>query len=99
MTEPDAKTDSTDRHSAFLSQIERQRQRKEENDRDTSFWSSVGAMGTVGWSVSLPTALGTLFGRWLDGRLDAGYVFMVFFMLVGVGAGCVIAWRMISEKM
>lgn len=83
----------------FLSELQRRRERKEENARDTSFWASVGTMGTVGWSVSLPTALGVLLGRWLDGRLGSGYVFMVFFLLVGVGAGCFIAWRMISEKM
>ena len=85
-----------DRETAFLSEIESRRKRKEENDRDSSFWSSVGMMGTVGWSVALPTALGVLFGRWLDGRLDSGYVFMVFFLLVGVAVGCVIAWRTVS---
>ena len=36
---------------------------------------------------------------WLDGRLDSGHVFLLFFMLAGLIAGCVIAWRMISEKL
>jgi len=91
--------EAPDSRKVFVSEIERRRRRKEENDRDTSFWRSVGMMGTVGWSVALPTAIGTLFGRWLDSRLQSGYVFMIFFMLVGVALGCVIAWRMISEKM
>jgi len=86
-------------NEAFLSEVRRRRERKERNARDTSFWRSVGTMGTVGWSVSLPTAVGVLFGRWLDGRLGSGDVFMVFFMLAGLGLGCLIAWRLVAEKL
>ena len=74
-------------------------QEKEKREGDSSFWGSVGMMGTVGWSVALPLAGGVLFGRWLDGRLDSGHVYMVFFMLVGLGLGIVVAWRMIREKL
>ena len=84
----------------FLDDVQRRRRRHEKYQRegDSSFWSSVGMMGTVGWSVALPTALGVLFGGWLDTRLDSGRVFMVFFMLVGLVLGCVVAWRLIAEK-
>ena len=84
----------------FLSELHRRRERRERNRRedDQSFWSTVGIMGTVGWSVALPTALGVLLGRWLDARLESGSVFMVFFMLVGLGLGCYIAWRQVAEK-
>jgi ATP synthase protein I len=84
----------------FLSEVQRRRERHEEyvSDGDSSFWQSVGMMGTIGWSVSIPTALGVFLGRWLDGRLDSAHVFMVFFMLVGLITGCVTAWRMIEEK-
>ena len=84
---------------SFLREVRRRREQKERNEKDNTFWLSVGTMGTVGWSVSAPTAGGVLFGRWLDGRLDSGYVFMVFFMLVGLIAGCVLAWRMLSERL
>ncbi|MBN1675871.1 MAG: AtpZ/AtpI family protein [Kiritimatiellae bacterium] len=88
------------RKAAFVSEVQRRRKRREQHERegDSSFWQSVGMMGTIGWSVSVPTALGVLFGRWLDGRLEAGHVFMVFFMLVGLVVGCVVAWRMVMEK-
>ena len=87
------------RQRRFLEEVRRRRLRREENERDMSFWRSVGAMGTVGWSVSLPTAAGVLFGRWLDGRLESGHVFMVFFLLVGLGLGCALAWRLIAERL
>jgi len=89
------------RKATFAREVGRRRalRRKHEREGDASFWSSVGMMGTIGWTVSLPTALGALFGRWLDGRLEAGHVFMVFFMLVGLGAGCFTAWRNITERL
>ena len=98
MSAPDPNPDRE--NERFLAEVRRRRQRLEKHQRegDASFWSSVGMMGTVGWSVALPTALGVLFGGWLDGRLDSGRVFMVFFMLVGLVLGCVVAWRLIAEK-
>ena len=84
----------------FLREVRKRRERRErfEREGDSSFWGVVGTMGTVGWSVALPTALGVLLGRWLDGVLEAGHVFMVFFMLVGLGLGCFMAWRTVAEK-
>jgi len=95
-TEPEL----SDSKEEFLSEVRRRRERHERNERegDESFWSTVGMMGTVGWSVAMPTALGVFLGRWLDGRLDSGYVFMVFFMLVGLGLGVYVAGRQVSEK-
>jgi ATP synthase protein I len=89
------------RETAFASAVKHRRdlRRRHEREGNSSFWNSVGMMGTIGWSVSLPTALGLLLGRWLDGRLDSGSVFLVFFMLVGLGVGCFTAWRLIAEKL
>ena len=84
----------------FLTEVRRRRQRHEQHERegDASFWSSVGMMGSIGWSIMVPLTAGVLFGRWLDGRLDSGHVFMFFCMLVGLGLGVFVAWRTISRK-
>ena len=44
----------------FLAALKHRRARHEKHERegDSSFWGSVGMMGTIGWSVSVPTALG-----------------------------------------
>lgn len=88
------------RKKSFLTEVRARKERREKYERegDSSFWHSVGMMGTIGWSVSIPTALGLLAGRWMDGRLDSDNVFLVFGMLIGLIAGCVTAWRMVSEK-
>jgi len=97
--EPDSKAELS--RSAFVAKVRERRDLRERHERDDgrSFWPSVGAMGTVGWSIALPLSAGALFGRWLDGRLQSGHVFMFFFMLVGLGMGCTIVWRMISERL
>jgi len=88
------------RKEAFAGEVRRRREQHDKHIRDgeSSFWQSVGMMGTIGWSVAVPTVLGVLLGRWLDGRLDSAHVFMVFFMMVGLVTGCVTAWRMVAEK-
>lgn len=95
---PDKKT----QRQAFVQQVRKRRERREEFERDgdKSFWSVVGMMGSVGWSVALPTVAGGLFGRWLDGRVEgSGQVFMFFFLLLGLGVGCFLAWRTVKEKL
>ncbi len=84
----------------FLSEVKTRRRRREKHERegDSSFWQSVGMMGTIGWSVSVPAALGVLIGRWIDGRADSGSVFTIFCLIIGLVLGCVTAWRMVSEK-
>jgi len=100
MKQVDASGKSAEPSQRFLAEVRRRRQRHEKHQRegDHSFWSSVGMMGTVGWSVSAPMAGGALLGRWLDGRLESGHVFMLFFLLVGLVLGSVVAWRLITEK-
>ena len=101
MADEEHRSDLGEAQEQFLAEVKKRRERRARNEReaDRSFWSTVGMMGTVGWSVALPTALGVLFGRWLDGRLDSGHVFVVFFMLAGLGLGCVVAWRQVTEKL
>jgi ATP synthase protein I len=95
-----ARSKSGTRKEAFAKQVRRRREQHDEHvrDGDSSFWQSVGMMGTIGWSVAVPTVLGVLLGRWVDGYLDSAHVFLVFFMLAGLITGCVTAWRMIAEK-
>ena len=100
MTGLPSRDDETSKaNESFLREVAKRRERRDRNASDRSFWLSVASMGTVGWTVSVPTAAGALFGRWLDGRLGAGHVFMVFFLLLGLASGCFLAWRLVSERL
>ena len=50
------------RKEAFAREVRRRRERHDKHlrDGDSSFWQSVGMMGTIGWSVAVPTVLGVL---------------------------------------
>ena len=100
MSAPREPSEPHGQKEAFLREVKKRRERRERNERegDPSFWSVVGTMGMIGWTVALPTAAGVLFGRWLDAALESGHVFMVFFMIVGLAMGCIVAWRMVVER-
>ena len=95
-----AKIEGKQHGEAFLSEVKRRRERHEEHEREgnSSFWQSVGVMGTIGWTVSIPMVLGVFLGRWIDSRLDSDQIFTIFCLLVGLIMGCLTAWRIISEK-
>jgi len=98
---PDEPEKPTEQKEEFVSEVRRRRERHEKFQRegDASFWSSVGMMGTIGFSIAVPLTLGTLLGRWLDGRFDAGYTFMIFLMLAGLGVGIFTVYRLIRENL
>ena len=96
-----AHSKTSKRKERFLSEVKARRTRHEEHVRegDTSFWQSVGVMGTIGWSVSAPMVLGIFLGRWIDRQVDSAHVFTIFCLLCGLITGCVTAWRIVSEKL
>jgi ATP synthase protein I len=57
-----------------------------------SFWSSLGVLGTVGWSVVLPTFLGIAVGVFLDRRWPARFSWTVALLFAGLVLGCFNAW-------
>ncbi len=62
-----------------------------------SFWRSLGVLGTVGWSIALPAALGAWLGHRIDFRYGSGVHFTLTLLAVGVTIGSVIAWRVLRE--
>lgn len=93
---PDRDARDADFRRTVASDAARRRQARE---RSRSPWFGLGMFGMVGWSVALPTVLGTALGVWLDGRFpDAEVSFTLTFMAVGVAVGCVIAWQWVRRE-
>jgi predicted F0F1-ATPase subunit len=63
-----------------------------------SFWRSLSVLGTVGWAIALPAALGAWLGHRLDLRLESGVRFTLVFLVAGVLLGSVVAWRIVREQ-
>ena len=43
------------------------------NDTTHGLWFGLGMTGLIGWSVIIPTLLGTALGTWLDARFVGKY--------------------------
>ncbi|HSM58034.1 MAG TPA: AtpZ/AtpI family protein [Candidatus Sulfomarinibacteraceae bacterium] len=62
-------------------------------------WRGLGTMGMVGWSVAIPTLLGTLLGVWLDSVWETSPVsWTPILLIVGLVTGVVLAWRWVEEE-
>ncbi len=66
-------------------------------DSAASFWRGLSVLGTVGWSVALPAALGAWLGHRLDQHFASGVRFTLILLVLGVTLGSAIAWRVVRE--
>lgn len=63
-----------------------------------SVWSGLGLFGMIGWSVTMPALMGTAIGIWLDKKHPEGFSWTLTFLIIGLAAGCVIAWNWIEKE-
>ena len=59
--------------------------------KDT-FWTSLGLLGTVGWSVVLPTLLGVALGIYIDRHWPSRTSWTITLLFGGLTLGCFTAW-------
>ena len=58
----------------------------------------LGMMGLVGWSVVVPTLLGTALGIWLDKHYPSIHSWTLSLLLAGLVIGCINAWRLVDKE-
>jgi ATP synthase protein I len=61
-------------------------------------WFGLGMMGLVGWSVTVPTLLGAVFGAWLDRHQPAGHSWTLALLVAGLTLGCWNAWHWVTRE-
>jgi ATP synthase protein I len=61
-------------------------------------WFGLGMLGLIGWSVVIPTLLGTGLGIWLDKRHPGTHSWTLTLLVVGLFVGCLIAWRWVARQ-
>jgi len=61
-------------------------------------WSGLGMLGLIGWSVCLPTLLGTWLGQWLDRRHTGTHTWTLALLIAGLCLGCANAGHWISKE-
>jgi ATP synthase protein I len=61
-------------------------------------WFGLGMMGLVGWSVVVPTLLGTALGIWLDKHHPGKHPWTLALLVVGLAVGCLNAWYWVAKE-
>jgi len=64
-----------------------------------SVWLGLGMMGLIGWSVVIPTLLGTALGIWLDDYYPSSrHSWTLALLVAGLMIGCFNAWVWVNKE-
>lgn len=94
---------SQERRQVIKRRLTRQVVRKEAlrikgiNGPDQSVWFGLGMFGVVGWSVAIPTLIGTALGIWIDHTWPSQFSWTLMLLIAGVMAGCLNAWYWVRK--
>lgn len=72
--------------------------RAQRRGRADNAWFGLGMMGLIGWSIVVPTLLGTALGLWLDKNHPAAHSWTLSLLVAGLMLGCFNAWAWISKE-
>ncbi|MCP4782808.1 MAG: ATPase F0F1 [Fuerstiella sp.] len=103
-TAADAAGSRTDAHNEAQQQVRDLIGRKEarrlraKNEQHRRVWFGLGMFGLVGWSVTIPTLLGTAIGMWIDARWDGQQSWTLMLLIGGLILGCLQAWRWLRDE-
>jgi ATP synthase protein I len=75
---------------------ERRARWKREGER--SIGQNLAMIGALGWSIVVPTLIGTFAGRWLDRHFGSGIFWTLGLLVAGVALGCALAWQRIHSE-
>ena len=71
---------------------------KAQREGGLPIWFGLGMLGTVGWSVAVPTLLGCLLGHWWDQRHPGPHSWTLALLVAGLVIGCANAWHWVSRE-
>jgi ATP synthase protein I len=86
--------------AAFSRQVGEKAARKLKAQRHVTrtIWYGLGMMGLVGWSVAVPTLLGTALGIWLDKHYPGNHSWALTLLIIGLTLGCLNAWHWVAKE-
>lgn len=86
--------------SEFSRQIgeKENRMMKARKDPRKIIWFGFSMFGLIGWSVMVPTVLGTLLGLWIDKHYPDQYSWTLTFLLLGLVIGILNAWYWVEKE-
>lgn len=71
---------------------------KAKRNSSQGVWFGLGMMGLIGWSIAIPTLLGTALGIWLDKYHSGGHAWTLAMLVGGLVIGCSNAWHWVVKE-
>jgi ATP synthase protein I len=65
--------------------------------QDETVWFGLGMIGVVGWSVAIPTLIGTAIGLWIDRTWPSRFSWVLMLLILGVAVGSANAWYWVKK--
>ncbi len=84
----------------FNRQVKRKAKRKLKlrEQKNGAVWFGLGMFGLIGWSIAVPTLVGTAIGLWLDSRWPLSHSWTLSFLVIGLIIGCLNAWYWVGAE-
>jgi ATP synthase protein I len=96
--------DSGKRRREIMKKFEKEVERKEarmirgRREKGETVWFGLGMFGIVGWSVAIPTLIGTAIGLWIDKTWPSQFSWTLMLLILGVMIGCLNAWYWVRKS-
>ena len=86
--------------SSFIREVGAKAARKLKARRNPTqgVWFGLGMMGLIGWSIVVPTLLGTALGIWLDKHNPGTHSWTLMLLVIGLAIGCLNAWQWVAKE-
>jgi ATP synthase protein I len=87
-------------HEELSKAVKTRQERRErwQREGERSIGQNLAMIGILGWTIVLPTLLGLFAGRWLDRQFHMGIFWTLGLLVVGLTAGCMLAWRRMHSE-
>jgi len=100
MTPPADRPQERDRTDGLDRAVRAHRERRDRwrRDGERSIGQNLAMIGSIGWTIVIPTLIGIFTGRWLDRTLASGIFWTLGLLVVGLALGCALAWRRMQHE-
>ena len=93
-------TQEPENHEKLSDAVKTRQERRErwQREGERSIGQNLAMIGVLGWTIVLPTLLGLFASRWLDRQFHMGIFWTLALLVVGLTAGCMLAWRRMHNE-
>lgn len=88
----------SDQHLGDAVRLRQERRARWQREGERSIGQNLAMIGALGWTVVVPTLIGTFAGRWLDGYFGSGIFWTLGLLVAGLALGCALAWRRMHSE-